>query len=216
MTPPNSSAPIRIACLGDSITEGAQVDARMESYPARLQEMLGDQFLVKNFGAGGATLWHGGKPNAFQQLPPVRAFAPQIAILAFGINDTRGRDVDYWDHFPEFPADADRLLTELLDLPASPRILLCLPIANFADLPGMPDERKENVAERLPRLVLVREKLREIAGEFADRAVTLCDLHAVTENRPDVFAVDGVHLKAAGYRLLAETIREQLPIARSR
>ena len=202
------SKTVRIACLGDSITEGAQVDA--PSYPARLQEMLGENFLVKNFGAGGATLWHGGKPNAFQQLPPVRDFAPHIAILAFGINDTRGRDVDYWDHFPEFPADAKKLLEEILSLPGTPRILLCLPIANFADLPGMPEERKENVAERLPRLVLVREKLREISVEFANRGVTLCDLHAVTENRPDVFAVDGVHIKAVGHQLLTETIREQL------
>lgn len=203
--------PIRVACLGDSITAGAQVESAIESYPARLQEMLGEQFLVRNFGAGGATLWHGGEPNAFQQLPPAKAFAPQIAILAFGINDTRGRDVDYWDHFPEFPADAARLLAEILALPGPPHILLCLPIANFADLPGMPEERKENVSERLPRLVMVREKLREVAGEFANRGVTLCDLHAVTESRPDVFAVDGVHLKACGYRLLAETIRERIP-----
>ena len=208
-----AAGPVRIACLGDSITEGAQVDARLESYPARLQEMLGDKFLVRNFGAGGATLWHGGKPNAFQQLPAARTFAPHIAVLAFGNNDTRNRDVDYWDHFPEFPADAAKRLTEILAMPGSPGILLCLAIANFADLPGMPAERRENVAERLPRLVEVRQQLRKTAAEFESRGVTLCDLHAVTEHRPDVFAVDGVHLKADGYLLLAETIRKRIPRA---
>ncbi len=202
--------PLRIACLGDSITAGSHVDAERESYPARLQEMLGERSLVQNFGSGGATLWHGGNPNAFQQLPPLASFSPHLAILGFGINDTRGRDVDYWDHFPEFAGDAVRLIDHILELPAIERILLCLPIANFADLPGMPLERRENVGERLPRLVLVRQKLSEIARDFASRRVTLCDLHSVTENRPEIFAVDGVHLKAAGYNLIAETIRDRI------
>ena len=34
------TAPIRVACLGDSITAGARVDAKTESYPARLRELL--------------------------------------------------------------------------------------------------------------------------------------------------------------------------------
>lgn len=71
----------------------------------------------------------------------------------------------------------------------------------------MPDARKENVAERLPRLVEVRAKIAEIAKRYAARGVELIDMNAVTEKRPDVFDVDGVHLNAAGYKLLAETLR---------
>jgi acyl-CoA thioesterase I len=212
----HAAEPIRVACLGDSITAGAKVKAATESYPAQLQQMLGAGFVVKNFGAGGATLWHGGRPNAFQQLPGATAFAPQLTIVMFGINDTRSRDVNYWSHFAEFDADVAKLLDTLLALPGQPRVLLCLPTANFAELPGMPDDRKANVAERLPRLTEVRAKIADIAKRHAARGVELVDLHAATEKRPDVFDVDGVHLNAAGYKLLAETLRPHVEAAARR
>ena len=202
--------PIRVACMGDSITQGAKVNATTESYPAQLQKRLGEKFAVKNFGLGGATMWHGGKPTAFQELEPAKAFQPQIVIIDFGINDTRSRDVDYWGHFPEFTADTEKVLTEMLDLPTHPKVLLCLPTANFADLPGMPDERKSNVAERLPRLVQVRDTLREIAKRFESRGVSVVDLNAATEHHPEDFNVDGVHLTAAGYGLLAEALQPRV------
>ena len=50
-------AQIRIACLGDSITFGALIDDREHSsYPAWLNEHLGEGSLVRNFGVGGATM----------------------------------------------------------------------------------------------------------------------------------------------------------------
>jgi sialate O-acetylesterase len=198
--------PIRVACLGDSITAGEKVDAATQSYPAQLQRMLGAGYAVKNFGKGGASMWHGGSPNAFQQLPGAAAFAPQIAIVMFGINDTRSRDVPYWSHFGEFEADASHVLDTLLALPSKPRVLLCVPTGNFADLPGMSDDRKANVGERLPRLEQVRAKVAALAKNYAARGVTLVDLYAVTKGRREVFDADGVHLNAAGYRLLAETL----------
>ena len=134
--------------------------------------------------ASGATLWHGGKANAFQQLPKATEFAPQIAVVMFGINDTRSRDASYWAHFGEFETDATKLIDTLLALPSKPRVLLCQPTANFADLPGMPEARKENMAERLPRLAEVRKKVAEIAKRYAARGVELVDLHAATEKRP--------------------------------
>jgi lysophospholipase L1-like esterase len=69
------------------------------------------------------------------------------------------------------------------------------------------------VAERLPRLVEVRAKIADIAKRHAKRGVELVDLHAATEKRPEVFDVDGVHLNAAGYKLLAETLRPHVEAA---
>ncbi len=198
--------PVRVACLGDSITAGAKVASATESYPAQLQGMLGEAYLVKNFGVGGATLWHGGRPNAFQQLPGVTAFLPRMVIVAFGINDTRSRDADYWSHFADFEPDLRRLISTLLDLPSKPSVLLCLPTANFADLPGMAVERRENVAERLPRLIEVNTKLRAICATLDPARVRLVDLHAATKTHPELYNIDGVHLNPAGYRHLAETL----------
>jgi len=205
--PVRGAEPVRVACLGDSITAGAKVNAATESYPAHLQRMLGAGFVVKNLGIGGASMWHGGKPNAAQELPGATSFAPQIAIVMFGINDTRSRDVDYWSHFPEFEADATKVLDTLLALPTKPRVFFCTPTPNFANLPGMPEARSANVTERLPRLAQVREKVREIAKTYAARGVQLVDLHAPLEKRPELFDPDGSHLKPDGYKLLAETLR---------
>lgn len=200
-------APVKVACMGDSITYGAKADPKTESFPAQLQQMLGDRCAIRNFGVGGATMMRRGKPNAFQQLPKAKEFAPQLVIVGFGINDTRSRGVDYWDHFSEFVPDSTALLEEITKWPSKPRVIFCLPISNYIDLPGMPAERKENNAERVPRMAEVRSKLKEVATRFADRGVEVIDLGEPTKNRPELYDVDGVHMKPAGYRLLAETLR---------
>src|SRR4051812_3765193 len=55
---------IRLACVGDSITYGAGTkNPKTDSYPAQLSRLLGDKWLVQNFGVSGATmLRNGDKP----------------------------------------------------------------------------------------------------------------------------------------------------------
>ena len=53
--------PIKVACAGNSITFGYTLQNReTESYPAQLQQMLGDKYTVGNFGKSGATLLNKG------------------------------------------------------------------------------------------------------------------------------------------------------------
>ena len=48
---------IKVACVGNSITYGTGIEDREHfSYPVQLQKMLGDKYLVGNFGKPGATL----------------------------------------------------------------------------------------------------------------------------------------------------------------
>ena len=48
---------VKVACVGNSITYGIGVsDPDKESYPARLQQMLGEGYTVERFGKPGATL----------------------------------------------------------------------------------------------------------------------------------------------------------------
>src|SRR4051812_27465595 len=99
--PLSAAEPIKIACMGDSLTAGATAPPAA-AYPKVLGDLLGAGYEVKNFGKGGATLWHGGRPNAFEQLPGVTTFAPSLIVIMFGTNDTRSRDAKYWSHFDEF------------------------------------------------------------------------------------------------------------------
>eukprot|EP01060_Flectonema_neradi_P034663 TRINITY_DN6156_c2_g1_i1.p1 TRINITY_DN6156_c2_g1~~TRINITY_DN6156_c2_g1_i1.p1 ORF type:complete len:252 (+),score=25.83 TRINITY_DN6156_c2_g1_i1:205-960(+) len=49
-------AKIRIACVGDSITFGVFSSGPTKTYPARLQQLLGDGYNVTNLGAGYACM----------------------------------------------------------------------------------------------------------------------------------------------------------------
>lgn len=53
----NAAAKIKVACIGDSVTYRYGLESReTDNYPAQLQQMLGDQYEVENFGKSGATL----------------------------------------------------------------------------------------------------------------------------------------------------------------
>ena len=52
--------PVRVACVGDSITEGAGVRDPNKRYPAQLGVLLGANYDVKNFGVSGTTMLDNG------------------------------------------------------------------------------------------------------------------------------------------------------------
>ena len=88
--PAKYEAPIKVACVGDSITQGAGA-AKGKSYPTQLQEMLGDEWKVMNYGLGGRTLMDRGnrpymKEKAYQE---ALASAPDVVIIMLGTNDTK-------------------------------------------------------------------------------------------------------------------------------
>jgi len=79
---------IRIACIGNSITYGATIENReINSYPAQLAAMLGENYEVRNFGKNGATLLrHGNLPymesNEYKQ---ALEFLPDWVFLKLGL-----------------------------------------------------------------------------------------------------------------------------------
>ena len=59
---------IKVACVGNSITYGYTLpDREINAYPAKLQKMLGDDYVVGNFGKSGATLLNKGHRPYMQQ-----------------------------------------------------------------------------------------------------------------------------------------------------
>ena len=109
---------VRVACIGDSITYGVGTDDReTESYPSRLQQLLGDGYEVGNFGKSGATLLRNGhRPYTEQpEFAEALSFVPDIAVIHLGVNDTDPRDwPNFRDEFVQEP-----ISTWLIAMPLS-------------------------------------------------------------------------------------------------
>ena len=190
---------IRLACIGDSLTWGYSLpDPRRKSYPALLQEWLGADYVVRNFGCNGASV------RCDADLPYVetlaygesRAWNPDIVLLMLGSNDAAPWG---WDA-AAFRSDYERLVASYRDLPSSPRIILIAPIRMFRVM-GMtfgglsPEILEEGV----------RPVIREVAGECGLPCIDLVDLF--TDAR---YCYDGVHPNGAGTRLMAEALSSKL------
>ncbi len=70
---------IKIACIGNSVTAGAGLSNPLaDSYPAQLQKLLGDKYVVGNFGHSGATLLKKGHNPYYK----TKAFADALNFKA--------------------------------------------------------------------------------------------------------------------------------------
>src|SRR4030042_790835 len=124
-----------IACIGDSITYGANISDRMNnSYPAQLGRMLQEfdfQWQTENFGVGGATLLRNGDLPYVQQSAYNQALAaePNIVIIMLGTNDSKPQN---WAYRDEFVSDYLYLIDSFAQLPGTPDIWICKPVPAFS------------------------------------------------------------------------------------
>ena len=132
--PKKKAAPkVKVACVGNSITYGTGIQDREHfSYPVQLQKMLGDKYLVGNFGKPGATLLkHGHRPYMQQEeYRQAMAFKGDIAVIHLGINDTDPRN---WPNYrDEFVKDYLSLMDSLRSVNPKVRFILArmTPIAH--------------------------------------------------------------------------------------
>ena len=86
-----AQTPVRVACIGNSITYGAGIENReRDAYPVQLQRMLGEGYVVGNFGKSGATLLNKGHRPYIEQKEFQRAltFAGDVVVIQLFLNDT--------------------------------------------------------------------------------------------------------------------------------
>lgn len=187
---------IRIACIGDSITFGAGVENReTNSYPARLNTMLGGRFLVQNFGRSGATASRTGD-LPYWTTDEYRAATdsdPDVVIIQLGTNDTKPQN---WRSRDAFKQDYKALYEHFRDLKSRPKIWVCLPVPVYGDQWGINAARLEDAIEGIQ--------------EVADRAkIPVIDLHDALTGHPEFFP-DKIHPNARGAELMAKTVYQAI------
>ncbi len=81
---------IKVACIGDSITAGVRAEGEADiSYPAKLSQMLGNSYDVRNFGEGGSTVISasGSAYINTQKYKDSLDFLPDVVFIMLGTND---------------------------------------------------------------------------------------------------------------------------------
>jgi len=188
-----SSRPVRVACIGDSITYGSGIEDREnQSYPAVLQNLLGDGYEVRNFGYSARVMLLDGdypfmKEGMYQE---AKDFLPDIVTIMLGTNDSKPHN---WKHGDKFYHDYLLMVDELRRLPSHPTIYLCLPPKAAKDNYGICDS------------TIVSGVIPEVKKVADYRWLDIIDTYSTLANNPEKFP-DGIHPNPEGAAMLAEAI----------
>ncbi|WP_294420619.1 GDSL-type esterase/lipase family protein [Prevotella sp.] len=188
--------PVRVACVGNSITYGTGIaDREHFSYPVQLQQMLGNGYVVGNFGKPGATLlYKGHRPYVEQpEFKEALRFKGDIAVIHLGINDTDPRN---WPNYrDEFVKDYLSIMDSLRA--ANPKVRFIL-------------ARMTPIADRHPRFQSGTKQWHDeiqTAIETVARVsgAELIDFHEPLYPYPNLLP-DAIHPNPEGAGILAKTV----------
>ncbi|MFZ7138861.1 MAG: GDSL-type esterase/lipase family protein [archaeon] len=187
----NSTKKIRVACMGDSIT-----DEYISDYPSQLQSMLGENYTVESFGVMGATaLLDTHHPYYYEhKFGSAKTFLPDIAVVMLGTNDAR---TDNFQSIENFVSDYTKILNQIQLLGTKPKIFIVKPppiFENNLDLQG------ESFAETIIPLI---EKLGN------EQKISVIDVYSEMKNHPEYF-VDGVHPNTEGATVIATQVHNAI------
>ena len=207
---------IRVACVGNSITDGHGIDMRSAySYPAELQKLLGKDYWVKNFGVSGRTMLNKGDQPYMKEMAwaDAQAFKPDVVIIKLGTNDSKPQN---WQHGAEFRQDLEQMILTLCPelaqpakkakkvkkatpvLPKKPRILLCTPIPALKATWGISESVIAN------EIIPIQQ---EVAKKYGLQVI---DLHSLFVGEGAGMLADGIHPDGKGAHKLAEIIADAM------
>lgn len=196
ISPAAYTAPIKVSCVGDSITQGVGAGDK-KSWPDQLSKMLGDKWNVNNFGVSGTTLMKSGdspyqKQDAFAN---AKALNPDVVIIMLGTNDTKPQN---WKNFQtDFEADLTDMVKQFSALPGKPRIFVCYP--PYIAKSGNFGINEDNTLKEIPVITKVATALK----------LGVIDIHGNLKGKDEMIP-DNVHPNGAGARVIAATVFKAL------
>lgn len=189
-------SPIKIAFLGNSITQGPGRD-NPGSYPLQVGALLGDAYEVKNFGVSGRTLLRKGDFPIWNepQFQEAKDFAPDVLVIKLGTNDSKPQN---WAYKVDFVKDYLDLIAEFRAvMPADGKVYIVIPVLvtreNFGINPVIMDNE-----QRLMLFEIIQKSGAEVI-----------DLYTPLKDKPELLP-DGVHPNAQGLTIMAEVIARRI------
>ncbi|MGD6933622.1 MAG: GDSL-type esterase/lipase family protein [Candidatus Bathyarchaeia archaeon] len=180
-----SQEEVRVACVGDSITEGS-------SYVSNLAKLLGSNYSVGNFGVGLASVSLATTKPYMNQSVFIQAkdFQPNKVVIMLGTNDAI---TWYQPLIGNFTHDYKQLIAAFQELPSNPEIYLVVPPPIFDDSLG-PNST-----------ILVQQIIPQIRQIANETGLPLIDFYDEMAAHPK-YSSDGVHLTFEGSKFVAEKV----------
>jgi len=168
--------PKKVACIGDSITEGYGLKNQgRTSYPIVLDSLLGPSYVVANFGRSATTLQKDGDFPYWitKEFHNIFAFNPDIIILKLGTNDTKPYN---WNS-KRFELDYQALIDTLETLKTRPVIYLCYPVPVYKTAWGINDSTIINgVIPVVDKMAAINDlKIIDLYNRMKDRSENFPD-----------------------------------------
>lgn len=183
--------PLKIACIGDSITYGANADnSYTDSYPAVLQTLYGKEADVINLGNSGKTI-RDSADDPYRKTTEYNAislYKPDITIIMLGTNDSKTYQVPTKSEL----INAYRKLIEDL-LKINPVMDIYMATCPYAYTSNYQISNK-NIEK------IVIPAIREVAESYS---LEVIEMHEYTKNMKGCYA-DGIHPTSKGYAYLAQ------------
>ena len=196
----NAASKMKIACVGDSIT-AVSVDSNgvRHSYIPYLQESLGDNYEVGNFGNSGKTLLkdsaNGNGYTLTDTYQKSLAFKPDIVTIMLGTNDSKAEN---WTRLgDQYERELRALVQTYRDLPSHPVVYLATSPTAHSTAHGIQETVLHNEIAPLQRKVA------------ADLGCPLIEVHNATKDAADKFW-DGIHPTEDGCVLLGSIFAEKI------
>lgn len=184
---------IKVACVGDSITEGA---GSKIPWPKLLQQMLGDKWEVKNYGISARTMLKKGdfpyeKEKKYEDAQRLKA---DVVVIMLGTNDTKAQN---WKHKDEFVADYKDMIANFNKNEPKPHIFACYP-------PIVPGAGNFGITE-----AGVLEQIPMIEALAKETGAGVIDIHGAFKGKEAMFP-DRVHPNTDGATELAKAVYAKL------
>mmetsp|Transcript_70175 Transcript_70175/g.124905 ORF Transcript_70175/g.124905 Transcript_70175/m.124905 type:complete len:344 (+) Transcript_70175:47-1078(+) len=213
-----------IACIGDSITVGIGAsNPASTSYPAKLQQMLGEGYDVLNFGACGSSMLKSAD-DPYTKRPQWHAALQSnanIFIVMLGTNDARPEN---WARDGRgaavFQADYMEMIAVLKQLPTNPEVYTVIPPPFYEPHPvpgiivfsSVVKSIQTVIHNILPNLLT---RINKDAGLPSYPISAFNALGGLALSHPE-WSADGCHPNDMGYLMIARIIRSRLDSDRFR